>query len=139
MLAISKGIQDSIKQLCVERYYNPGDFVEFTDKLLSLGVIRQTYDVLQNGLIFYSKDAVLYHLPVSEVDSSIDESSFDIGDSLDLTRIKSAIQNFDEDKLSVNEFHHEVACAGIVYVSVHLNQRTIYYLSQDGKYFLETY
>lgn len=131
--------QRKIKALCVDRYRSPGDFVEFTNKLMSLGVIRQTYDVLQDDLMFYSKEQMLYHLPASEIDPSIDKNSFEFGDSFDLGKVKKAIEKLDMKKITAAEFHHEVAQAGIVYVSVYLKQRKIYYMSQDGQYFLESY
>ncbi len=132
-------IQNKIKQLCADRYRFPGDFVEFSNKLLSLGVVRQTYDILQNDFAFYSEDTMLYHFYASEIDKAIDKNSFDVGGSLDLEVVKKAIERFDAKKLSVVEFHKEIARAGIVYVSVYLKQRKIYYLSQDAKYFLESY
>ena len=132
-------VQQQIKALCVDRYRAPGDFVKFTDQLMKLGVIRQTYDVTNDELAFYSKDSMLYHFPAAEIDKSIDKNSFIFGESLDLDILKNAIDKFDHNKLSVVEFHKEVARAGIVYVSVYLKQRKIYYLSQNGKYFLESY
>lgn len=135
----SSHIQKEIKTLCIDRIRFPGDFTEFTNRLMSLGVIRQTYDVLENSLSFYSKDALLYHLPMSEIETSSDQKRFVIGDTLDMVRVKSAIDNIDNQKRSIFEFHRELAQAGIVHVSVFLNQKTVYYFSQDGKYFLEMY
>ncbi|HAT9712934.1 TPA: hypothetical protein JBD70_15370 [Legionella pneumophila subsp. pneumophila] len=66
---------------------------------MSLGVIRQTYDVLENSLYFYSKDTMLYRLPMSEIEKS-DGIKFIIGDTLDVARVKNAIENLDEKKLS---------------------------------------
>jgi uncharacterized protein YbcV (DUF1398 family) len=122
-----------------DRYRSPGDFVQFANKLMALGVIRQTYDVLNDDLSFYSKDAMLYHFSASEIDKSIYKNAFHSGEAFDLDKLKKAIENLDSKKISAVEFHQEIAQAGIAYVSVFLKQRKIYYLSQDGKYFLERY
>jgi len=63
-----------------------------------------------------------------------------MGDVLNLDAVKQAIMDFDSGTISSpTEFHREIALAGIVYVSVHLVPRKIYYLSQDAQYYLETY
>ncbi|WP_058524204.1 DUF1398 family protein [Legionella birminghamensis] len=131
-------IQKKIKTLCLDRAQSPGDFTEFTNTLMSLGIIRQTYDVLENSLYFYSKETMLYRLPVSEIEKS-DSAPYIIGDTLDVAKVKSAIEDLEEKKLSIIEFHRELAKAGVVYVSVFLNKKTIYYFGQDAKYFLEAY
>lgn len=131
-------IQQKIKILCLDRAQFPGDFIEFTNALMSLGVIRQTYDVLDNSLCFYSKDTMIYRLPMSEIEKS-GSTKFIIGDELDVTMVKSAIAHIDEKKLSAFEFHKELAKAGVVYVSVFLNKKAIYYFGQNGNYFLETF
>lgn len=132
-------VQKQIKALCIDRYYSPGDFVQFANKLQTLGVIRQTYDVINDELAFYSKNSMLYHFPAVEINKSIDKKLFVFGESLNLDILKKALYALDHNKISVVKFHKEVARAGIVYVSVYLKQRKIYYLSQDGKYFLESY
>lgn len=139
MQSLSSDIRIKIKQLCVDRYRSPGDFIEFTNKLISLGIIRQTYDVLENSLYFYSKDAMLYQLPASEIEKVAVGSGFVIGNTLDSGKVKIAIDNLDNKKLTVFEFHRELAKAGVVYVSVFLNKNRAYYFGQDGNYFLETY
>lgn len=132
-------VQNKIKKLCENRYRSPDDFIEFADKLMSLGVVRQTYDVLEDDLIFYSKNAMIYHLKSSEIDKSIPKNPSAIGESLDLNRLKKSIDNIDTKQTSAVQFHQELARSGVVYVNVYLKQRKIYYLSQDGQYFLETY
>ena len=132
-------VQNKIKHLCIERYQSPGNFFEFANKLIALGVVRQTYDVLRDDLAFYSKNKMVYHLAASEIDKSIYKSSFHFNESLKLDELKNAIEEIDSKKISAVEFHKKIAEAGIVYVSVYLEQRKIYYLSQDGKYFLELY
>ncbi len=132
-------IQAEIRRLCIERYEAPGDFIEFTDKLMSLGVIRQTYDVINDDLVFYSKDKLLYHLSAAEINKAISVDACNFAESLNLHHLKTAIANIDSRKISAVEFHQEVAKAGIVNVSVYLKQRKIYYLSQDGEYYLEVY
>ncbi len=132
-------IETSIKQLCLDRYRTLGDFIEFANHLMSLGVTRQTYDVVNDNLTFYSTNKMLWHLSGSEIDKSISKDSFIFGESLNLDTLKNAIANIDTNTISATEFHQEVAKAGIVYVSVHLKQQKIYYLSQDGEYFLESY
>ncbi|WP_028384858.1 DUF1398 family protein [Legionella moravica] len=82
---------------------------------------------------------MLYHFPAAAIDKSIDKNSFTFGEYLDLDILKNALDKFDHNKISVVTFHKEIARAGVVYVSVYLKQRQIYYLGQDGKYFLERY
>ncbi|CAM3025306.1 DUF1398 family protein [Legionella worsleiensis] len=139
LFAQGNEVQQQIKALCMDRYRAPGDFVQFTNKLMKLGIIRQTYDVTNDELAFYSKDSMLSHFPAAQLDKSIDKNSFIFGESLDLDILKNAIDKFDHNKLSVVAFHKEVARAGVVYVSVYLKQRKIYYLSQNGQFFLESY
>lgn len=139
LFAQDADVQKQIKALCIDRYHSPGDFVQFANKLKTLGVIRQTYDVINDELAFYSKNSMLYHLPAVEINKSIDKNLFTFGESLNLNILKKALYAIDHNKISVVKFHKEVARAGIVYVSVYLKQRKIYYLSQDGKYFLESY
>ncbi|RUR19039.1 DUF1398 domain-containing protein [Legionella sp. km535] len=139
LCARGDNVQKQIKTLCVDRYRAPGDFIQFTDKLMKLGVVRQTYDVTNDELAFYTKNSMLYHFPAAEIDKSIDKNSFTFGEYLDLDILKNALDKFDHNKISVVTFHKEIARAGVVYVSVYLKQRQIYYLGQDGKYFLERY
>ncbi len=120
----------------MNRIHAPNDFNEFANALLALGVIRQTYDVLVNSLYFYAPDNLMYHLPLSDIEEG---SQLVIGDKLEIHKVKEAIENIDKGKLSVFEFHREIARAGIVYVSVFLNNKAIYYLSQNGEYYLEKY
>lgn len=132
-------IQKKINQLCVDRYKSPDNFINFSNELLSLGVVRQTYDVLENNLNFYTKNAMVYHLPAFELEKSSTSSKFVIGSTLDLERLRKSLKNLDNKKLSIYEFHREIAKAGVVYVSVFLDKKIIYYLSQDGKHFIESY
>ena len=53
------GIKHAITELCKDRCCNPGLFEEFTARLSDLGVVRQTYDVIKNELLFYSKNQLL--------------------------------------------------------------------------------
>ncbi|TAL61629.1 MAG: hypothetical protein EPN84_07715, partial [Legionella sp.] len=62
--------QKKIKALCSERVKTLNDFGQFTDKLQDLGVVRQTYDVIQDEVTFYSPNTTLAHFPVSEVDKT---------------------------------------------------------------------
>lgn len=137
--SVSNEIEISIKELCADRLREPGDFTIFSDKLMSLGIIRQTYDVLEDSLYFYSKNERLYYLPVSEIAQESRQSPVVVGDILDEIKVRNAINKLDEKKLTVLEFHSELARAGVVYISVFLNTKKIYYFGQDGRYFLETY
>lgn len=65
---------------------------------------------------------------------------FVINDKIDLGLLKKSIDDFDQGRISTPlEFHRQIAKAGIVYVSVHLLPRKIYYLSQDGQSYLEQF
>ena len=138
-LKMNSEIQDEIKRLCVERYKNPGDFIEFAESLRSLGIVRQSYDVLSNSLIFYNHDATICQIAVEEIEPSIEKKAFSIGKVLNINQLQKAIENFDNNQLTVLEFHQEVAASGIVYVSVFLNQNKIYYMGQDGSHFVELF
>lgn len=96
----SSDIQQKIKMLCLDRAESSGDFIEFTNALRSLDVIRQTYDLLENSLYFYSKDAMLYRLPISEMEKS-NVTKLVIGDTLDVAMVQSAIENFDEKNIGL--------------------------------------
>lgn len=133
-------IKHAITELCKERCLNPGPFEEFTARLSDFGVVRQTYDVIKNELLFYSKNQHLLTLAISDIDKLSDIYPFSIGVVLNLDAVKKAIMEFDAGIISsATEFHKELALAGIVYVSVHLVPRKIYYLSQDAQYYLESY
>lgn len=123
----------------MERVHLLEDFSKFTAKLQTLGVIRQTYDVLQDEIAFYSKNAMLYHFPVSALDKASSRKLTQIATTLNTDRLKQAIKNIDERKISVGAFHEELANSGIVYVSVYLQPKTIYYFAQNGEYYLEKY
>ena len=138
MKNISTDIQ-KIKELCTERAESSGDFIIFANQLISLGVIRQTYDVVENCFYFYSKDALLTKLPRSKIGNLKTEQKLIIEDQLDVDKVKSTINSFDKHELSVDEFHLELAKAGIVYISVNLDKQIIYYLSQDSNHYIETY
>ena len=131
-------IQEKIRSLCIARYQNPGDFNQFSLALLALGVVRQTYDGLENTIVFYSKNQIIYRLFLEEIDPSSAIKDY-LGNFLDLDHLKKAILRFDNRELSVIAFHRELARAGIIYVSVFIPQQKIYYLSQDGEYFIENY
>lgn len=134
------GIKLAITKLCQERCLNSGSFDEFTARLSDIGIVRQTYDVIKNELLFYSNNQHLLTLAMSEVDTSSDIYPFPIGDALNLDAVKKAIMAFDAGIISsATQFHKEIALAGIIYVSVHLVPRKIYYLSQDAQYYLESY
>lgn len=128
-----------IISICEERYQHPGPFEEFTARLLDLQVIRQTYDVVNDELFFYSADLLLLRLPMTEIKSYSRSDPFVIGKEFSQPILEKALESFDSEKISVNEFHKQVALAGIVYVSVHIPNRKIYYLSQDGQFYLESF
>lgn len=122
-----------------ERYRHPGPFEEFTAQLLALKVIRQTYDVVSDELFFYSADRLLLQLPAADVKGYHRAAPFVIGEKFSQRQLEKALEDFDSGKISVVEFHKQLALAGIVYVSVHIPARKIYYLSQDGQCYLESF
>lgn len=122
-----------------ERCQHPGSFEEFTARLLDLQVIRQTYDVVRDELFFYSADQLLLQLPAADVKGYNRTVPFVIGEEFNQSILEKALGNFDSGKISVVEFHNQLASAGIVYVSVHIPTRKIYYLSQDGQFYLESF
>lgn len=132
-------VQKKIKCLCVNRHREVDDFLLFAHNLIKLGVTRMSYDVVENAHYFYSKDTLLYHLPAQETHSAIDAKPFNIADSLNIDMLKTAIDAIDSYKLSVVEFHREIANAGVIYATVYLLQKKIYYLGQDAQYYLECY
>lgn len=106
---------------------------------MDLGIVRQTYDVISNELFFYSEDTLIYHISAKELHNDIDVNTFKIGSHLNIEMVKQIIANFDANKLSVPEFHQQIAHAGVVSVSLYLRQEKIYYMGQDAEYFLESY
>ena len=135
----SDEIKSKIIQLVTDRYQYPGPFEEFAAQLSELGVIRQTYDVIKNEILFYSKDTLILPMEMSDVEKHQTDFSCSIGTTLNESTLKKAISDFDAGEMSPAEFHRHVALSGIVYVSVYFKQRKIYYLSQEAKYYLEQY
>lgn len=120
-------------------HLHPGSFEEFTARLLDLQVIRQTYDVITDELFFYSADQLLLQFPTTDLKGYTPSDPFVIGEEFNLDMLEKALEDFDSGKISVTEFHKQVAASGIVYVSVHIPTRKIYYLSQDGQFYLESF
>lgn len=122
-----------------ERYHHPGPFEEFIERLFDLQVIRQTYDVVNDELLFYSSDQLLLQLPASAVTGQSISVPVAIEEKFNQPILEKALENFDAGRISVVDFHKQLALAGIVYVSVHIPARKIYYLSQDGQTYLESF
>lgn len=122
-----------------ERYLNLGSFEEFTARLLNLNVIRQTYDVVSNELYFYSKDQLLLQLPAQDVKGYSPQEPFVIGEKFNSSILEKGLEDIDAGNISIVEFHKQLALSGIVYVSVHIPNRKIYYLSQEGHFYLESF
>jgi len=51
-----------ITSILEERCHQPGPFEEFMARLLDLQVVRQTYDVVNDELFFYSADCYCSYL-----------------------------------------------------------------------------
>lgn len=132
-------VNAQILNIVEERCLHPGPFEEFTARLQDLQVIRQTYDVITDELFFYSADQLLLHLHAADVKGYIRSHPFVIAEEFNLNILEKALEDFDSSKISVVEFHKQLGSAGIVYVSVHIPSRKIYYLSQDGQFFLESF
>lgn len=132
-------LNSQIIDLVEERCLNPGSFEEFIARLLDLQVIRQTYDVVNDELFFYSADQLLLQLPAADVKGYSRSQPFVIADEFNLSMLEKALEDFDEGKISVVDFHRQLALSGIVYVSVHIPARKVYYLSQDGQSYLEPF
>lgn len=128
-----------IISLVEERCLHPGPFEEFTARLLDLQVIRQTYDVISDELFFYSTDQLLLQLSATDVKGYSHSQSFVFSKEFNLSMLEKALEDFDAKKISVANFHRQLALSGIVYVSVHIPARKIYYLSQDGQFYLESF
>lgn len=122
-----------------ERCANPGPFEEFTARLLDLKVIRQTYDVIRDQLFFYSADQLLLQLHATDVKGYSQPQPFEIAEEFNSTMLEKALEDFDAGKISIADFHRQLALSGIVYVSVNIPARKIYYLSQDGQFYLESF
>lgn len=122
-----------------ERCLHPGPFEEFTARLLDLQVIRQTYDVVSDELFFYSADQLLLQLHATDVKGYSHSQPFVIAEEFNPRILEKSLEDFDSGKIPVVEFHKQLALAGIVYVSVNIPTRKIYYLSQDGQFYLESF
>jgi uncharacterized protein YbcV (DUF1398 family) len=130
---------EQIISIVEERCLHPGPFEEFTARLLDLQVIRQTYDVVSDELFFYSADQLLLHLHATDLKGYSNSQSCEFADQYNQSILEKSLEDFDSGKISVVEFHRQLALAGIVYVSVHIPTRKVYYLSQDGQFYLETF
>lgn len=128
-----------IINLLEERCLNPENFGEFSTQLQDLLVVRQTYDVVTDELFFYSSDQLLLQIYAHDVKGYIWDQPFVVAEKYNQQLLEKALEDFDSKKITVGEFHKQLAAAGIVYVSVHLPSRKIYYLSQDGQFYLEAY
>lgn len=122
-----------------ERCLHPGPFEEFAARLLDLHVIRQTYDVMSDELFFYSADQLLLQLSATDLKGYSHSQPFVIAEEFNSLVLEKAFEDFDAGKMSVVDFHRQLALSGIVYVSVHIPARKIYYLSQDGQFYLESF
>ena len=128
-----------IIRIVEEQCLHPGPFEEFAARLLNLQVIRQTYDVVNDELFFYSTDQLLLQLPARNVKGCIQSKPFVVGEKFNSSMLEKSLEDFHAGKISVVDFHRQLALSGIVYVSVHILSRKIYYLSQDGQFYLETF
>ena len=128
-----------IVKLVEERCLHPGPFEEFAARLLDLQVIRQTYDVISDELFFYSADQLLLQFHATDLKGYSHSQPFMIMEEFNSGVLEKALEDFDAGKISVVEFHRQLALSGIVYVSVHIPTRKIYYLSQDGQFYLESF
>lgn len=130
-------VTTQIVNIVEERCLHPGPFEEFTARLLDLQVIRQTYDVITDELFFYSADQLLLQLQATDMKGYSHSQPFVIAKEFHSDILKKALEDFDSEKISAVEFHQQLALSGIVYVSVHIPARKVYYLSQDGQFYLE--
>jgi uncharacterized protein YbcV (DUF1398 family) len=140
MIEDLQALHSAVKQLCYDRYYNPSDFTVFANALLSHGIVRYSFDLLDNEFYFYSKDTLLYRLALEEIDdASNDNDAFEFANALDSTKLQAVIQAFDAHTITLPEFHHELASLGVVYVCMYLELKKVYYMGQDAQYHLENY
>jgi hypothetical protein len=133
-------IVDKIRALTEARCNHPERFDDFTNELLKLQCTRQTYDVLLDELSFYSAHQLITRFPATEIPGYDCSRPFDVAETFDLEHLKKSIQDFDQGRIKHSaKFHEHIAKAGVVYVSVHLIPRKIYYLGQNGQHYLEQY
>ena len=128
-----------IISLVEERSLHPGPFEEFTARLSDLQVVRQTYDVVRDELLFYSSDRLLLQINAADVKGYIRSQPFVVAEKFNSSMLETAIADIDSGKISVADFHRQMALSGIVYISVHIPVRTIHYLSQDGQLYIESF
>lgn len=133
-------IIEKIKALTEARCNHPGPFDKFANELLKLQCTRQTYDVLLDELLFYSDHQLIVRFPATDIAGYNHSRPFFVAETFDLEYLKNSIDDFDQGRIKHSAlFHEHIAKAGVVYVSVHLIPRKIYYLSQDAQYYLEQY
>lgn len=130
---------EQIYKIVEERCIHPGPFEEFIARLTDLQVTRQTYDVVRDELLFYSSDQLLLQLHAIDLKGYSHEEPFVIAEEYNQELLETSLHAIDSGKISVVEFHKQLGLAGIVYVSVHIPTRKIYYLSQDGLFYLESF
>lgn len=130
---------EQIYNIVEERCLHPGPFEEFIARLTDLQVTRQTYDVVSDKLFFYSSDQLLLQLHAIDIKGYTHAEPFVIAKEYNQGILEKSLEDFDSGRISVVEFHRQLGLAGIVYVSVHIPSRKIYYLSQDGQFYLESF
>lgn len=137
-----KNLKDSkaeILNILNEQRRNPADFLGFTNSLIELGIVRFGLDSFNNQMSFYSKSDLVHEVVRSELEENKAKSPWVLGDTLNSSALQKALSEFDAGRMSPIDFHREIFSAGVVYCQVYLIHRKIYYMGQDGQFYLEQY
>lgn len=129
----------SIETIMSERYRDPSSFESFAKELMQVGITRLSFDTLKNELGFYTKNKFIHSLLRSDLLKAQEQAAWHLGDALHSKKLEEAIKKLDAGDMNAVEFHQEIAAAGVVYCNVYLTHRKIYYMGQDGQYYLESY
>jgi uncharacterized protein YbcV (DUF1398 family) len=132
-------LKTEITALMAERYVNPTPFETFASQLLGLGITRLTFDAIKNEMSFYTKDQFIHSLIRTDLIEAQKSKPWAPGENLEISRLENAIKQLDAGEMPSIEFHREMLAAGTVFCKIYLVPRRIYYMGQDGNYYLENY
>ena len=132
-------IIEEINKHLDDRYGQPGSFETFVLKLQTFGIVRFSFDTLKSEMSFYSIDQLIHTHIRSEVKIAKEQLNWQLCKTFEIPILEQAITDLDEGKIGAVEFHHQMHKAGVVFCMLYLIPRKIFYMSQDGSFYLEHY
>jgi len=132
-------LQDKITNMVEQSYHDPKAFETFANDLLNLGITRLNLDTFNDEMSFYTSNLFVHKLIRMDLKEAKKNKPWTLGKMLEVDKLENAIKELDCGKMSVPEFHREMFSAGVIFCVVYLTFRKIYYMSQDGLFYLENY